>query len=101
MLNEEAGFALTSSPEGVSIKIDPLGKVIVSLSAPFWGNSPKTMATMILAEQLKMDPDVGFRSRACRHRPRRQSLYDISVTYCHFIAPRPVYGHSLCRLWGW
>ena len=56
MLNEDAGFALTSSPEGVSIKIDPLGKVIVSLNAPFWGNSPETMATMILAEQLKIDP---------------------------------------------
>jgi CO/xanthine dehydrogenase Mo-binding subunit len=56
MLNEEAGFALTSSPEGVSIKIDPLGKIVVSLNAPFWGNSPETMATMILAEQLKVDP---------------------------------------------
>ena len=29
MLNEEAGFALTSFPEGVSLKIDPLGKVVV------------------------------------------------------------------------
>ena len=56
MLNEEAGFALTSSPEGVSVKIDPLGKVLVSLQAPFWGNSPETVATMILAEQLKIDP---------------------------------------------
>jgi CO/xanthine dehydrogenase Mo-binding subunit len=63
MLNEEAGFALTSSPEGVSIKVDPLGKVVISLNAPFWGNSPETMATMVLAEQLKIDPD------------------DISVTY--------------------
>ena len=50
------GFALTSSPEGVSVKIDPLGKVVVSLNAPFWGNSPETVATMILAEQLKIDP---------------------------------------------
>jgi CO/xanthine dehydrogenase Mo-binding subunit len=57
MLNEEAGFALTSSPEGVSIKIDPLGKVIVSLNAPFWGNSPETMTTMVLAEKLRIDPD--------------------------------------------
>jgi CO/xanthine dehydrogenase Mo-binding subunit len=56
MLNEQPGFALTSSPEGVSVKIDPLGKVVVSLNAPFWGNSPETMATMILAEQLKIDP---------------------------------------------
>ena len=56
MLNEEPGFALTSSPEGVSVKIDPLGKMVVSLQAPFWGNSPETVATMILAEQLKIDP---------------------------------------------
>src|ERR1700730_336468 len=60
MLNNEPGFALTSSPEGVSVKIDALGKVVVSLQAPFWGNSPETMATMILAEQLKIDPaDIG------------------------------------------
>jgi CO/xanthine dehydrogenase Mo-binding subunit len=63
MLNDEPGFALTSSPEGVSVKVDPLGKVVVSLQAPFWGNSPETMATMILAEQLQIDPT------------------DISVTY--------------------
>jgi CO/xanthine dehydrogenase Mo-binding subunit len=56
MLNEDAGFALTSSPEAVSVKIDATGKAVVSLQAPFWGNSPETMATMILAEQLTMDP---------------------------------------------
>jgi CO/xanthine dehydrogenase Mo-binding subunit len=56
MLNNEPGFALTSSPEGVSVKIDPLGKVVVSLQAPFWGNSPETVATMVLAEQLQIDP---------------------------------------------
>ena len=56
MLNNEPGFALSSSPEGVSIKIDPLGKVVASLQAPFWGNSPETVATMVLAEQLQIDP---------------------------------------------
>lgn len=55
-LNDEAGFALTSSPEGVSIKIDPTGNAVVSLQAPFWGNSPETMATMVLAEKLTIDP---------------------------------------------
>jgi CO/xanthine dehydrogenase Mo-binding subunit len=55
-LNDEAGFALTSSPEGVGIKIDPTGNAVVSLQAPFWGNSPETMATMILAEKLTLDP---------------------------------------------
>ena len=56
MLNEEPGFALTSSPEGVSVKIDPTGKAVISLQAPFWGNSPETVATMVLAEHLHMDP---------------------------------------------
>ncbi len=56
MLNNDPGFALTSSPEGVSVKIDPTGKAVVSLQAPFWGNSPETMATQILAEVLQLDP---------------------------------------------
>jgi CO/xanthine dehydrogenase Mo-binding subunit len=55
-LNHEPGFALTSSAEGVSVKIDPTGNALITLQAPFWGNSPETMATMILAEQLKIDP---------------------------------------------
>jgi CO/xanthine dehydrogenase Mo-binding subunit len=60
MLNDEAGFALTSSPEAVSVKIDPTGKAVVSLQAPFWGNSPETMATQILAEILQLEPaDIG------------------------------------------
>ncbi|WP_407165948.1 xanthine dehydrogenase family protein molybdopterin-binding subunit [Bradyrhizobium sp. ORS 111] len=56
MLNHEAGFALTSSPEGVKVKIDPTGNAVITLQAPFWGNSPETMATMLLAEHLTMDP---------------------------------------------
>jgi CO/xanthine dehydrogenase Mo-binding subunit len=56
MLNHEPGFALTSSPEAVSVKIDPTGKAVVSLQAPFWGTSPETMATQILAEILQLEP---------------------------------------------
>lgn len=55
--NHEPGFALTSSPESIGIKIDPTGKAFVTLHAPFWGNSPETMATQIVAEQLTMHPD--------------------------------------------
>ncbi len=54
--NHEPGFALTSSPESIGIKIDPTGKAFVTLHAPFWGNSPETMATQIVAEQLTIDP---------------------------------------------
>ena len=56
MLNREPGFALTSSPESVSIKIDATGKAVISLNAPHWGNSPETVAAMVLAEQLTLDP---------------------------------------------
>jgi CO/xanthine dehydrogenase Mo-binding subunit len=56
MLNRDPGFALTSSPESASVKIDPTGKAVISLHAPCWGNSPETVATMVLAEQLAMDP---------------------------------------------
>ncbi len=56
MLNRSPGFALTSSPESASVKIDPTGKAVISLHAPCWGNSPETVAAMVLAEQLTMDP---------------------------------------------
>ena len=55
--NDEPGFALTSSPESVNLKIDPTGKVFVTLHAPFWGNSPETIATQIVAEHLTMSPE--------------------------------------------
>src|ERR1700733_5943092 len=56
MLNRAPGFALTSSPESASIKIDATGKAVISLHAPCRGNSPETVAAMVLAEQLGMDP---------------------------------------------
>jgi CO/xanthine dehydrogenase Mo-binding subunit len=56
MLNRVPGFALTSSPESASVKIDGTGKAVISLHAPCWGNSPETVAAMVLAEQLTMDP---------------------------------------------
>jgi CO/xanthine dehydrogenase Mo-binding subunit len=50
------GFALTSAPEGVSVRIDPTGKIFAQLNAPFWGNSPETVVTQVLAEQFTVDP---------------------------------------------
>jgi CO/xanthine dehydrogenase Mo-binding subunit len=78
MLNEDAGFALTSSPEGVSIKIDPLGKVIVSLNAPFWGNSPETMAMHAHFFRLSMPDD-----------PTLTSGIDAAYTYDHPLTTLP------------
>ena len=56
MWNLEPGVEWTSSPDGVSVKIDPTGKAFVTLHSPFWGNSPETVAAQVLAEQLTIDP---------------------------------------------
>jgi CO/xanthine dehydrogenase Mo-binding subunit len=53
---DQPGFQLTSSPEAVAIRIDPTGKVFVKLNAPFWGNSPETVVTQIVAEALTVEP---------------------------------------------
>jgi len=54
--NDAPGFTLTSSPEGIQVKIDPTGKAFATINAPFWGNSPETMVVQILAEHLTMNP---------------------------------------------
>lgn len=60
---EQPGFTMTSSPEAVAIRIDPTGKVFVQLNAPFWGNSPETVVTQVVAEALTVEPSdvsVGY-----------------------------------------
>ena len=55
------GFTLTSTPEGVSVRIDASGKFFVTLNSPFIGNSPETVVAQVLAEQFKIDPsEIGF-----------------------------------------
>ena len=56
MFNLEPGFDLTSTPESVSLSMDPTGVMTVTLHSPFTGNSPETVATQVVAEQLQMDP---------------------------------------------
>lgn len=53
---DQPGFHLTSSPESLFLKIDPTGQVMVRINAPHWGNSPETMVTQIVAENLTLDP---------------------------------------------
>jgi CO/xanthine dehydrogenase Mo-binding subunit len=53
---DNPGFTLTSSPESTQIRVDPTGIIHVTLASPFWGNSPETMATQIVAEQFQVDP---------------------------------------------
>ncbi len=60
---EQPGFTLTSSPEAISLRIDPTGKAFVKLNAPFWGNSPETVVTQIVSEALTLEPSdvhVGY-----------------------------------------
>jgi CO/xanthine dehydrogenase Mo-binding subunit len=60
---DQPGFPLTSSPEAVSMRIDPTGKVFIKLNAPFWGNSPETVVTQIASEALSLEPSdvaVGY-----------------------------------------
>ena len=56
MWNLEKGVEWSSSPDAASVKIDPTGKAVITLHSPFWGNSPETVATQVLAEQLSLDP---------------------------------------------
>ncbi len=50
------GFTLSSTPEGISMRIDASGKVFVTLNSIFIGNSPETIVTQMVAEQFKVDP---------------------------------------------
>jgi CO/xanthine dehydrogenase Mo-binding subunit len=55
------GFTLTSTPEGITMRIDASGKFFVVLNSPFIGNSPETVVAQIIAEQFKIAPtDVQF-----------------------------------------
>ena len=57
MWNEEKGPAdWTTTPEAATVAIDAMGKAIITLHGSFWGNSPETVATQLLAEQLSIDP---------------------------------------------
>ncbi|MDB5841475.1 MAG: hypothetical protein JWQ23_3427 [Herminiimonas sp.] len=53
---EQPGFPMTSSPEAVSLRIDPTGKAFVKLNSPFWGNSPETVVTQVVSEALALEP---------------------------------------------
>jgi CO/xanthine dehydrogenase Mo-binding subunit len=49
---------VSSVPESVSLHVDALGKVSVTMySTAFWGNSPETVAAQVLGEELGVNPD--------------------------------------------
>jgi CO/xanthine dehydrogenase Mo-binding subunit len=56
---DDPPIQITSSPEGVTIEVDALGHLVVTLyAAPFWGNSSDTMAAMLVAEEFGVDPSA-------------------------------------------
>lgn len=55
MRNDQPGFDLSSTPESVSITMDPEGIVRVTLYAPMIGTSPETVAATVVAEQLQLE----------------------------------------------
>ncbi len=54
---ETPGFTLTSTPEGITVRLDPSGKMFVTLNSPMVGNSPETVVAQILAERLTIAPE--------------------------------------------
>jgi CO/xanthine dehydrogenase Mo-binding subunit len=54
---DKPAFPITSSPESATITIDPGGEFQVLLhSQAMWGNSPETVAAMVVAEEFGIDP---------------------------------------------
>jgi CO/xanthine dehydrogenase Mo-binding subunit len=54
---DEPAVEMTSTPEGITLNVDTMGNITVTLySTPFWGNSSDTMATMLIAEEFDVDP---------------------------------------------
>jgi CO/xanthine dehydrogenase Mo-binding subunit len=47
---------MSTTPESVRIGVGPTGGVSVTMFSPFWGNSPETVATQLVAEELQVDP---------------------------------------------
>ena len=54
--NPAPAAGLTSAPESVRIGIGPTGGLTVTTFAPFWGNSPETVISQVVAEEFGVDP---------------------------------------------
>jgi carbon-monoxide dehydrogenase large subunit len=54
---DEPAAPVTSTPESVTLNVDAAGNVTATLySGAFWGNSPETMVTQLVAEEFDVDP---------------------------------------------
>jgi CO/xanthine dehydrogenase Mo-binding subunit len=57
MLDKDAHFPFSTTPESARVTIDSSGLVTVTLFAAHWGNSPETMAVQLASEKLGVPPD--------------------------------------------
>lgn len=57
MLDRNPDFPISSVPESVQISVDISGSIVVDLQAPFWGNSPETVAAQLVSETMGVDPN--------------------------------------------
>ena len=48
----------TSTPESIKMDVDATGNVRVEIGCPLWGNSPETVVSQVVAEELGVDPEL-------------------------------------------
>ena len=50
------------------MSVGPTGGVSVTMFSPFWGNSPETVVSQLVAEELRVDPaDVAIAYDSTAH----------------------------------
>ncbi len=47
---------MSTTPESVRISVGPTGGVSVTMFSPFWGNSPETVVSQLVADELQVEP---------------------------------------------
>src|SRR5260370_24669732 len=56
--NPGPATGLTTTAESVRIGIGPTGGITVTISSPFWGNSPETVVSQVVGEEFGVDPST-------------------------------------------
>ena len=66
--NPAPATGLTTSPESVRLGVGPTGGFTVTMFSPFWGNSPETVVSQVVAEEFGVDPsEVGVAYDSTQH----------------------------------
>jgi carbon-monoxide dehydrogenase large subunit len=54
--NPHPATGLTTTPESVRLSVGPTGGITVTMFSTFWGNSPETVVSQVVAEEFGIDP---------------------------------------------